>query len=345
MAGGPDDAVEDEAAEVIDFPVAVEVRHDDGEAAAAVGALDAPGDDFAFGVLGGKHGSGEGGDVGGHAVAVGAKVVVVVRLFVLGECFPASGDGVAGGGGCDSDGIEDASDGFVVGCAAGGEVAAHPAQQRVIAVWWEIFGLQAGGEVEAGHAAAALHHTVEVGQDAGGVGHADGREDVADEDDGGDAVEGGGVLWPPVEGGGAEAGEVLHVLKTMGEETAAGTDLVSAGWVAGGADDDEDFGGLFGGGGGGERGEGARDQEGSTLHGSHDIRKGRRGSRVDGCMLLQQWGVLRCSDAFDVEVFDGVGLCVWRRVWTEWRAADLERRSLEGLGTSDCGSGCAAGAL
>jgi hypothetical protein len=120
-----------------------------------------------------------------------------------------------------------------------------------------------------------LHHAVEVGHDASGIGHADGREDVADEDDGGDAVEGGGVLRPLVESGGAEAGEVLHVLEAVGDEAAAGADFVSAGRVAGGTDDDEDFGGFLGGGGGGERREGASDQEGSTLHRGQDIRKAR----------------------------------------------------------------------
>jgi hypothetical protein len=43
---GPDDGVEDEAAQVFVAPVLVEVRHHDAETASTVVALDAPGDGF-----------------------------------------------------------------------------------------------------------------------------------------------------------------------------------------------------------------------------------------------------------------------------------------------------------
>ena len=121
-----------------------------------------------------------------------------------------------------------------------GEVAAHPAQQRMIAVGFHIFTQQTGGVMHTDDAAAALHHLIQLREILLGVGQAVGRKGVADKNDGVRGGAHGFVLGPFVEQIHLHARQVGHVLEAMFQQAPAGRHFVRARRMVGRADDDED---------------------------------------------------------------------------------------------------------
>ena len=87
--------------------------------------------------------------------------------------------------------------------------------------------------------AAAFHHRIELGQDALRIRQTHRREDIADEDHRGDAVQRGRIAGPLVEHLDLDAGDVGHILQAMFHQPAARGHLVRAGGMRTGADHNE----------------------------------------------------------------------------------------------------------
>ncbi len=243
MLGGPDDAVEDEDPQVVVLPVLVEVGEGDADAPAGIRPLDTPGDDFLFGILGRKQGRGHREGSGNHPVAVGAEVDIGVGLVVEDHGVPTPGGRVAGVGGLDAGGFENLGLRLVM-LAARGEVAAHPVEQRVVAVPGDVLVEEANPEMQADDPAAFAHCLRELGHGLVGIGQPFAGEVVAEEDEGVVSVEGLGDFAPGVDDVGLDGEVAVVVLEAVRDEASAGLHLVAARWVVGGADYDQDLGGA-----------------------------------------------------------------------------------------------------
>src|SRR5262245_25397249 len=150
---GPEQRIQDQLSERVDLPVGIVVSFGEAEAAAAVFAVDGPGDD---GLSAG--GFGVEGEEGGEARIRVAEMDFPVVLGFGGEGFDAGGDGV--GGGEEGGGGRRGGEGGVPGVAilgVAGRVIVEVAADPVLELFAAAIGGDEDGVVDADEADAAIH--------------------------------------------------------------------------------------------------------------------------------------------------------------------------------------------